>query len=124
MGANKIESTQRMATPTPSHNKKLTWIRGDLPQTQSRFFLRSTKSLPSASHIYDQSGIRLSMDKLLEGKDGFSKWIPALSNEWGRLAQGNDNNVVSTDCIDFVAKILFQIIKNLHMLPSNVITGL
>ena len=41
-------------------------------------------------HIYDDNGKKLTMENLLRGPDGESKWIPALSNEWGRLAQGND----------------------------------
>ena len=31
-------------------------------------------------------------------------WVKSISNEWGRLAQGNDNGVSSTDTIDFIHK--------------------
>ena len=31
-------------------------------------------------------------------------WTQSLSNEWGRLAQGNDNGVRSTDTIEFIFK--------------------
>ena len=44
------------------------------------------------------------MEKLLTGPDAHNKWIPALSNEWGRLAQGNDAGVQSTDTVEFVAR--------------------
>ena len=54
-------------------------------------------------HIYDVNGKRQSIDKLLNGKDGKTKWNPALSNEWGRLAQGNDNGVEYTNTIEFIA---------------------
>ena len=33
---------------------------------------------------------------------GKNRWTPALSNEWGRLAQGSHTGVESTDTIDFI----------------------
>ena len=50
--------------------------------------------------IYDVNGRRQSIDKLLKGSDAPTKWSPALSNEWGRLAQGNDNGVECTNTIN------------------------
>ena len=44
----------------------------------------------------------LSIDALLNGEHGQTRWNPALSNEWGRLAQGNCNGIISTDTIDFI----------------------
>ena len=38
----------------------------------------------------------------MSGEHGKDRWSPALSNEWGRLAQGNYNGVESTDTIDFI----------------------
>lgn len=38
------------------------------------------------------------------GKMVRKKWKPALSNEWGRLAQDNDTGVKHTDTIQFIAK--------------------
>ena len=44
---------------------------------------------PTCNHIYDKvTGQRLTIDKLLAGMDK-DRWSKALSNEWGRLAQGN-----------------------------------
>ena len=37
-------------------------------------------------------------------------WRVSLSNEWGRLAQGNKHNVTSTDTIDFIYQ---------HEVPSD-----
>ena len=48
-------------------------------------------------------GKKKSLDKLLAGENGSNRWSPALSNEWGRLAQGNDRGVASTDTLDFVS---------------------
>ena len=45
----------------------------------------------SASHIYNASGKKQTLDALLNGEFGDVRWRPALSNEWGRLAQGNTN---------------------------------
>ena len=35
-------------------------------------------------------------------------WTKAMSNEMGRLAQGNIHNVKYTDTIEFIPKILFR----------------
>ena len=43
------------------------------------------------------------VDDLINGKDGRLRWIPAMSKEWGRLAQGNDVGVTATDTVDFIA---------------------
>ena len=48
-------------------------------------------------------GKKQSLDKILAGENGSNRWSPALSNEWGRLAQGNDRGVASTDTLDFVS---------------------
>ena len=55
-----------------------------------------------ASHIFDSTGRKQTLDNLLNSKDGPTRWTPALSNEWGRLAQGNDAGVEHTDTIDFI----------------------
>ena len=44
----------------------------------------------------------MTIDFLIQGDDGTNKWIPALSNEWGRLAQCNNAGVESTDTIEFI----------------------
>ena len=48
-------------------------------------------------HIYDRNGKRESVDTLLK-KDPII-WGKALSNEWGRLAQGNKYGVIASDTI-------------------------
>ena len=55
-----------------------------------------------ASHIYDSNRKKQTVDALINGPDGKNCWIPALSNEWGRLAQGNANGVIATDTIEFI----------------------
>ena len=42
----------------------------------------------------------MSIDQLLHSEP--AKWNPALSNEWGRLSQGNDAGVESTHTIEFI----------------------
>ena len=56
---------------------------------------------PHANHIYRPDGKKETIDTLLRGSDRVI-WTQSLSNEWGRLAQGNDAGVVSTNTIDFV----------------------
>ena len=58
----------------------------------------------NANHIFNAAGKKLSIDALINGEDGHKKWQPALSNEWGRLAQGNDAGVKHTDTIQFIPK--------------------
>ena len=58
--------------------------------------------LNKVSHIYNDRGKRLSIYFLLQGGDGKSKLTPALSNEWGRLDQGNNAGVESIDTIKFI----------------------
>ena len=53
------------------------------------------------AHIFDEkTGTRESIDSLL--KKDFHTWNKSLSNEWGRLAQGNENGVKGTDTIEFI----------------------
>ena len=54
-----------------------------------------------ANHIYKPDGTKEKMDSLLNGPDKHI-WNVSLSNEWGRLAQGNIHEVPSTDTIDFI----------------------
>ena len=56
-----------------------------------------------AQHIYRPDGKKETIDTILKGSNR-AIWLQSLSNEWGRLAQGNDNGVQSTDTIDFINK--------------------
>ena len=59
---------------------------------------------PTQQHsgsIYNADGSKASLDDLLTGTDKLV-WTSALSNEWGRLAQGNAAGVAWTDTIDFI----------------------
>ena len=40
---------------------------------------------------------------MLQGFTGHL-WVKSISDKWGRLAQGNDNGVSSTNTIDFIHK--------------------
>ena len=42
------------------------------------------------------------MEDLLNNLDVTSTWDKALSNEWGRLAQGNIYGIKHTDTIEFI----------------------
>jgi hypothetical protein len=54
-------------------------------------------------HIFDGNGKKETIDTLLAGNDN-DIWDRALSNEYGRLAQGIDGRVVATDNINFINK--------------------
>ena len=53
------------------------------------------------NHLYRSDGKKETIDSLLKGSNA-STWYKSLSNEWGRLAQGNDNGVKGTDTITFI----------------------
>jgi len=57
------------------------------------------------NHIYDENGKRETIDSLLQGKSS-QVWIRSLSNEWGRLANGNDAGIKGTQTIAFIPKSL------------------
>ena len=56
--------------------------------------------------MYNDSGKRETIDSVLKGKSK-TIWIQSLSNEWGRLTQGNDRGVKFTDTIDFKHQVDF-----------------
>ena len=57
----------------------------------------------SLNHIFDADGNKQSIEKLLKGSDK-NIWWNAVGNEFGRLAQGIGNRVISSDTIDFISK--------------------
>ena len=61
------------------------------------------------NNIYQPDGKKETIESLLQGSNR-KIWERSLSNEWGRLAQSNDNNVLATDTIDFIHK---------HEVPNN-----
>lgn len=72
-------------------------------------YVSATKtSIPSLSnnafHLYHPTtGKKETIDTLLNGPNA-TLWTKSLSNEWGRLAQGNVHGVKATDTIDFIHK--------------------
>ena len=74
------------------------------PTTYTDFKNLAVNQLFLVNHVYDTTGKRLNIEQLMrgEGEQSGKIWTQGLSNELGRLAQGNDNNVVPTDCIDFI----------------------
>ena len=57
----------------------------------------------NAVNVYDKSEQQQKLDKVRAGAYA-DKWEKALSNEWGRLAQGNDAGIVGTDNIQFIQR--------------------
>ena len=58
--------------------------------------------MPSVNHIFDENGKKETLDTLLK-RDPLI-WGRALSNEWGRLANGNKYGVIATNTIEFILK--------------------
>ena len=55
------------------------------------------------NHIFTADGKKQTIDGLLNSVDK-AIWTKSLSNEWGRLAQGNVHGVTSTDTIEFISE--------------------
>ena len=58
---------------------------------------------PHLNHIYDKKGKKQTLQNLLKGPKQ-DRWLQALSNEFGRLAQGNNRGIVGTDTIKLILK--------------------
>ena len=56
-----------------------------------------------ANHIFDANGKKENIDSLLSGPDSII-WNKSVSNEFGRLAQGNDAGFIGTNTIHFIHK--------------------
>ena len=56
---------------------------------------------PKVHHIFTAGGKKETIDSLLNSLDK-EICTKSLSNEWGRLAQGSQHGVTSTDTIDFI----------------------
>ena len=64
-----------------------------------------------ANHIYnDITGKKETIDTLLQGPMK-ETWQKAISNDFGRLAQGNIHGVLVTDTIEFIPKAKFHLIE-------------
>ena len=59
---------------------------------------------PVINHIYDEKGKKLGMETLLTDPKYKDIWNKSMSNELGRLAQGNKYGIKSNDAIDFIYK--------------------
>lgn len=90
----------------PDEEVKLRWspcLRNHLNFIQQ---LDNIFSLQHANHIYYDDGKRVPLDDALSGKyKGLASpeiWNQSLSNEFGRVMQGNDKGVPFTDCANFI----------------------
>ena len=56
---------------------------------------------PKVNHNFQENGKKETIDRLLNSINNLV-WTRSLSNEWGRLAQGNKYGVTGTDTIEFI----------------------
>ena len=64
--------------------------------------MNATKN-QNINNIYDEGGRKMTIVELLNGNNS-KVWNKSMSNELGRLAQGNDHGVKHTDTIKFINK--------------------
>ena len=92
---------------TPSHRYNLRSKRTGQPNgtnfrsLAAQYLVAEHIFRPRVNHIYRPDGKKETIDTLLQGSDR-DIWTRSLSNEWGRLAQGNSHGVLPTDTIDFI----------------------
>ena len=120
----------REATQVPRVDKPTKqWTKGAEPFQQQRYNLRKPAHRPTnfkdkaakyllaqhifakqmAGHVFNNNGKKETINTLLFGHDS-KIWTRSMSNELGRLAQGNIYGVTATDTIDFIFK---------HDVPAN-----
>jgi hypothetical protein len=96
----------RTVTPIPHVQKIHQPIPQRIPPNNiTQPYLNKWKALihPVCNHIYNNNGKKETIDSLLKSTKR-DVWLKALSNEWGRLAQGNDYGVSATDAIEFISR--------------------
>ena len=86
----------------------------------TQFFTAAAAHLftPVVNHIYRPDGKKETIDSVLQGSDR-KIWSQSLSNEWGRLAQSNDNDVLATDTMTLSTETKSHTIRKLHMQHSS-----
>ena len=94
-----VPSVPRVGPKNGTHKNNIQQV-----QHTTTFHKKSTKNhflYPIANHIYNDNGKKETIDslRLLPQKE---VWEKALSNEWGRLSQGNIYGVNATDTIEFI----------------------
>ena len=96
-----IPPLPRVLQNQPSLPSQLTRVPYFQPHSHSLPFHHPFRNLPAINHMYDISGRRQSLDKLLQGENKHI-WQQSASNEFGRLAQGNTSGIVGTNTIEFI----------------------
>ena len=61
-----------------------------------------TPDIHLAAHVFDAAGKKQTLENLLKGQQK-QIWQQSASNEFARLAQGNDSGTVGTDTIEFIS---------------------
>ena len=101
------KSTSNLRTRTPLRTKHHLSARPS--RTHGTSFRNLAQQHLVAQHVFcnhvyhPTTGKKETIDSLLRGPEN-KKWTKSLSNEWGRLAQGNIHGVKATDTIDFIAR--------------------
>ena len=85
----------------PTSNMVLPTTPLSFQQRACTFLAEKEIKYSAINHIYDDDGKRQTVERLMRGEDKHI-WVPAMSNELGRLSQGNNKGVQSTDCMVFI----------------------
>ena len=92
-----LQNLHHRETPDTPNN---TALRHALTSCHQNF---DTCLYPTLNHIYNQEGQKQTIQHLLQS-DKKERWSKALSNEFGRLTQGNIHGVNFTDTMEFIFK--------------------
>ena len=102
----------KISPPTWQRNTTFKQTRYNLRSTGTNFRSQAAQYLVAQHifqstqvmhHIYNDSGKKETLASLLSGENK-NRWAQALSNEWGRVANGNTFGIKGTQTLEFVAK--------------------
>ena len=111
-------TSNKLSPPTWQHNSTFKKSRYNLRSNGTNFRSQAAQYLVAQhtfntiqvmNHIYNDSGKKETLATLLSG-DSKTLWTTSLSNEWGRVANGNIFGIKGTQTLEFIAK---------NMIPSD-----
>ena len=111
-------TSKDLSPPTWQRNRTFKQSRYNLRSTATNFQSQAAQYLVAQetfnthnfiNHIYSDNGKRQTLSTLLSGNNK-DLWATALSNEWGRVADGNKFGIKGIQTLEFINK---------NMVPSN-----
>ena len=101
----KITKNSQQTRNNPWQTRYNLWSNSCLPthphQSLQRLHTQTIFRENQALHRYNVNGGKDTMSFLLK-RDNSTRWYEGLSNEWGRIWQGNDHGIKCTDTLVYI----------------------